>query len=263
MKRWFKGLAMGLVCLSMSGNIYADEIQITDIKDVEKYDGYTYASGNGQPRYALQMDNDTFTLVCYGSKDAKAQEEVYTLDLDSANFDEDTIIIHKVAKEDGQDVSDSFSKLEFEFESFEVTMEVERTDGSAAGIKDGSYSFINPDASIQDYMDYDGYTYVSEDGQTEYALKIGKKSLKLRCIFPNTDEEIVYKLDVKSAVFDGDTIRIKKVVDEKGENISDSFKKLTLDFDEDEVTMKVKRNKNKLRNDASDSITTGKYEMKP
>jgi len=111
------------------------------------------------------------------------------------------------------------------------------------------------------YAKYDGYAYCLDNGDVKYRLAT-KDGFSMHCFFQSDSPEyteVVYKMDLDSAVRTGDTLTIKKIRDENGNDISDKYKKLTYTFGDGKVIMKVECDESKLAGGGGDNILSGKY----
>lgn len=108
---------------------------------------------------------------------------------------------------------------------------------------------------------YDGYTYVASDTKTKYTLHTND-GLALHCTFPSEKTEQVYSLEVEDArtLESQDTsVKVIKVIDMYGTDLTDSFKEFTFTFQPEKVLMQVERNEDKLAGGGSNNLLSGEY----
>ena len=65
-------------------------------------------------------------------------EEVYTIDLTTADKQDNILTVHNVTDGDGNDISSQFKSLTYTFEKDQVTMKVQRDESTLAGGESGS-----------------------------------------------------------------------------------------------------------------------------
>ena len=117
----------------------------TDV-DFSKYDGFAYYQEDGTLKYALKLDNG-FQMRCnFVSGDPEPYEEIYTMDLSTAELSGNTIAIRTIRDGQGLDISDRFRTLTYTFLSDKVIMIVERDESTLAGgagdnVLTGTYTF--------------------------------------------------------------------------------------------------------------------------
>ena len=104
-----------------------------------------YYLDDGQIKYYLDT-KDGFKLHCffqYGSPDYV--EDIYTINLDTAAYPQNRLIVFDVTDGNGYDISFEFKSFIFTFEGDHVIMDVERDEttlagGSTGSIMTGSYT---------------------------------------------------------------------------------------------------------------------------
>lgn len=97
--------------------------QKTD-SDYEAYDGYAYYQANGDLKYSLET-KDGLKMHCFFQEDSPEYvEEVYTIDLTTADKQDNILTVHNVTDGDGNDISSQFKSLTYTFEKDQVTMKV-------------------------------------------------------------------------------------------------------------------------------------------
>lgn len=110
---------------------------------------------------------------------------------------------------------------------------------------------------------YDGYAYSSADTKTKYTLHT-KDGFTLHCSFFSGEEQI-YSLQVVNARFLSNNksldtnIKVMKVTDANGTEITDSFKKFTFTFQPEQVLMQVERDEDTLAGGVSNNLVSGEY----
>ncbi len=113
------------------------------------------------------------------------------------------------------------------------------------------------------------YVFCDNDGLPKYWLDFTGNvadNLVLHCYFrTDTWYERYYILDFNSAVQKAhqDTYRIENVYDEKGCDVSDCFKTVSLTVDEDSVRLYMERNPATLAGGTESMLLDGVYEMTP
>lgn len=129
------------------------------------------------------------------------------------------------------------------------------------GTKDSGSTDGSSDSKSNIYAKYDGYTYYLDNGDVKYRLAT-KDGFRMHCFFRSDSPEyteVVYTMDLDSAVKNGNILTIKKIRDGNGKDISDTFKNLTYTFAGKKVTMKVERDESKLAGGSGDNILSGEY----
>ena len=113
------------------------------------------------------------------------------------------------------------------------------------------------------------YLYCKENGMPKYWLDFTGAIIDmpvLHCYFLSGDPsyyEVLYFLDLDTADYEGDLVKIHRVTDQYGNDCSKWFRSLTLELDADEVTMTVQRDDSTLAGGSEDNILTGSYRMRP
>lgn len=134
-----------------SSNENADTAQMSSETDenteapYEPFDGMAYYLDDGQKKYYLDT-KDGFKLHCFfqeGSPDYV--EDIYTINLDTAAYPQNRLIVFDVTDGRGNDISFQFKSFIFTFEGDHVVMDVERDETTLAGgptgsIMSGSYT---------------------------------------------------------------------------------------------------------------------------
>ena len=106
--------------------------------DYEAYDGYAYYQANGDLKYSLET-KDGLKMHCFFQEDSPEYvEEVYTIDLTTADKQDNILTVHNVTDGDGNDISSQFKSLTYTFEKDQVTMKVQRDESTLAGGESGS-----------------------------------------------------------------------------------------------------------------------------
>ena len=115
----------------------AKQDQKTDA-DYEAYDGYAYYQANGDLKYSLET-TDGLKMHCFFQEGSPEYvEEVYTMDLTTADKHDNVLTIHNVTDGDGNDISSQFKSLTYTFEEDQMTMKVQRDESTLAGGESGS-----------------------------------------------------------------------------------------------------------------------------
>ena len=115
----------------------------------------------------------------------------------------------------------------------------------------------------------DGYLFCLENGMPKYWLDFSgavSDNLVLHCFFRSGDPtfyEKCFVLDLSSAEVTDGGLRIRQIQDLKGNDCSEWFKDLTLQFYLDAAVMKVERDEKTLAGGEEDNILTGTYVMRP
>ena len=116
---------------------------------------------------------------------------------------------------------------------------------------------------------YPAYMYCLSDGMPKYWLDFTGAMADmpvLHCYFRSGDPtwyERCFYLDLDTAVKRSDRLDISVVTDQYGNDVSDWFTRLTLRFEEEGLSMTVRRNASTLAGGAEDNILNGVYEMDP
>ncbi len=132
---------------------------------------------------------------------------------------------------------------------------------STGGIDSMNVYAADKQEELQEY-----YVYRLEDGQLKYWLDLSGDEMKLHCMFMSGDPEYyerIYTFDADSAESSGRTVLLKKVTDDRGNDISDFFVMLSFTFVNDHAVMSVVRDEKTLAGGSSDNLLTGSYTMTP
>ena len=132
---------------------------------------------------------------------------------------------------------------------------------STGGIDSMNVYAADKQEKLQEY-----YVYRLEDGQLKYWLDLSGDEMKLHCMFMSGDPEYyerIYTFDADSAESSGRTVLLKKVTDDRGNDISDFFVMLSFTFVNDHAVMSVVRDEKTLAGGSSDNLLTGSYTMTP
>ena len=106
--------------------------------DFKSYDGYACYLESGQLKYALNCQ-DGLKLRCYfRSGDPEYREEVYTVDLSTAEWSGDTLTVRDITDGRGTDLSEWFKTLTFTFQTDRVVMQALRDPATLAGGEESS-----------------------------------------------------------------------------------------------------------------------------
>ena len=119
--------------------------QKTD-SDYEAYDGYAYYQANGDLKYSLDT-KDGLKMHCFFQEGSPEYiEEIYTIDLMTADKQDNMLTVHNVTDGSGNDISSQFKSLTYTFEEDQVIMNVQRDESTLAGgesssVMSGEYVF--------------------------------------------------------------------------------------------------------------------------
>ncbi len=267
--------SLGLTIGDMLEQVVADCEFLTDESPLDEADegelahGYLYCLDNGMPKYWLDFTGsvaDNLVLHCYfRGSDPTFYESFYILDLASADYDGDTLTIRKVCDSHGLDHSDWFKKLVIREDGDRLVMEVERNRKTLAGgsesmLMTGKYPMEPVGVNVR-------YEYRRDDGMLKYWLDLSRKEIELHAMFRSGDPEYheeVFTVDPKTAKLDGEyTIRVGKLFNEKGLDVSKWFKSLTLTEVQGGINMVVDRDERTLAGGPEDNILSGTYFFEP
>lgn len=115
----------------------------------------------------------------------------------------------------------------------------------------------------------EGYLYCEDDGMPKYWLDmtgILSDNPILHCYFRSSDPtfyESWFVLDLSTAEYEANALRIRNVYDEYDFDHSNWFRDLTIRFYTDGAIMDVDRDERTLAGGAEDNILTGQYVMTP
>lgn len=227
---------------------------------------YLYCLDDGMPKYWLDFTgglSNNLILHCYfRSSDPEFYESKFILDLGTADISDSSITIRNVYDEYGFDHSNWFKGLTLRLEGDHILMLVRRDESTlAGGEEDNILTGIYDMAPLPAYTVYE---YHQDDGMLKYWLEIEDEEILLHAMFRSGDPEYyeeVFSLDLNTAsAIDDNTIRIRKVKNSRGIDVSEWFKSLTLMQDEGSITMYVRRDEKTLAGGTEDNILTGTYE---
>ena len=254
------------------GGAGGDTISLPELdegdEDESLANAYLYCLDNGMPKYWIDFTGamaDGIVLHCYfRSSDPTFYETWFILDVYTADFTDDEIVIHDVCDHYGLDHSDWFKSFVLRLEGDSVVMEVERDESTLAGgeednILTGEYVMEPVAVGIT-------YEYYQEDGMLKYWLDMGGEDVTLYGMFRSGDPEFYedeYTLDWDTAEWDGYTLRIHKVYNSAGMDVSSWFESLTLSDVQGAILMNVERDESTLAGGEEDNILTGVYMFEP
>ena len=247
-----------------------DSVGVTGLEESPGLAGaYLYCLEDGMPKYWMDFTgtiSDNPVLHCYfRSSDPTFYESCYILDLETAERGENSIDFRKISDGRGFDHSDCFPTMRLEFEDEQLTLVVERDEKTLAGgtednVLTGEYAMYPVGASL-------AYEYLTKDGLLKYWLEILEGEIRLHAMFRSGDPEYyeeVFSLDPETAEVEGDyTVRINKVYNSAGEDVSHWFKTLTLTEVQGAVLMKVVRDTDTLAGGGEDNILSDVYLLEP
>ena len=218
--------------------------------------GYLYTLPNGMPKYFVDFSGeeaDDVVLHCwFRSGDPTFYSSAFVLHLDAA-------------QQTAPDGALWFKELRLAFDGDELVMTVERDESTLAGgpednILTGAYRMEPVDVGVV-------YQYRQEKGALKYWLDLDGKDIALHALFVSGDPapyEAVFTLERESAVQEeGGALRITRVLDVNGRDVSAWFKSLRLSAEEDGIVMEVERDESTLAGGAGDNILTGRYLFRP
>ena len=144
---WFESLTLTMVQGSILMNVQRDEKTpaggsednlLTGVYPMDPMDAgvmYEYRLDDGQLKYWMDLDGEDIELhAMFRSGDPEYYEEVFTLDMDSAEWDGDyTAVIKEVYDSEGNDVSDWFESLTLTEVQGAILMDVQRDESTLAG----------------------------------------------------------------------------------------------------------------------------------
>lgn len=144
---WFESITLSLVQDSIIMNVKRDEKTLAGGEDDNLLTGvypmdpmgagivYEYYQEDGQLKYWLDLDGEDIELHgMFRSGDPEYYEDVYTLDMDTAEWDGDyTLVIHAIYNSAGIDVSDWFKSFTITEVQGALNMSVERDERTLAG----------------------------------------------------------------------------------------------------------------------------------
>ena len=120
--------------------------KVNKLKKLQEY--YVYRLENDQLKYWLDMSGDELKLHCmFQSGSPEYYEKIYTLDIDSAQAFEKTILLKRITDDSGNDISPLFAMLSFTFINDHAVMCVVRDESTLAGgdsdnLLTGSYTML-------------------------------------------------------------------------------------------------------------------------
>lgn len=133
----------------------------------------------------------------------------------------------------------------------------------------GQIETLDDELSGSEISLYPAYMYCLSDGMPKYWLDFSGVMADvpvLHCYFRSGDPtwyERCYYLDLATAVNKSGRLEIQKVTDQYGNDVSEWFTRLTLRFEEEGLSMNVRRNASTLAGGSSDNILNGVYDMVP
>ena len=119
------------------------------------------------------------------------------------------------------------------------------------------------------FMKEDAYVYTLDNGMPKYWLDLTGSIADnpvLHCFFRSGDPnfyEVWYILERSNAYIGHDQAVFRTVYDQKGQDISQWFKKLSFSMDGDGIVMTVERNDSSLAGGGEDNLLSGSYTMSP
>lgn len=147
--------------------------------------------------------------------------------------------------------------------------EPEKPDEADAPVVTPDSPEAEPDEPAEESNFFDAYLYCQDDGMPKYWLDLtGALSDQpvLHCYFRSGEPsfyESVFVLDFDTALTEENTAYILDVYDAYGNDVSDWFQWLSLEFYTDAVVLDVERDEQTLAGGAEDNILTGIYVMEP
>ena len=266
----------GMTVGTMLEDVVAEcEFLTEDESGVEKLEeeyslapAYLYCLDNGMPKYWLDfsgaMADDPVLHCSFRSGEPSFSESVFILKLDTAKSNGGRIDFTDVMDRSGRDVTEWFKRLSIRFEDGELVLDVKRNESTLAGgeednILTGVYR-MSPVGVCGEYR------YYLENGMLKYWLDMSGGKIELHAMFrsgsPEYYEEL-FTLEAESADGHEYGVRINKVFNSKGLEVSDWFRSLTLTQVEGAVVMNVRRDERTLAGGEEDNILTGVYLFEP
>lgn len=231
--------------------------------------GYLYCLPDGMPKYFVDFSGeeaDDVVLHCwFRSGDPSFYSSAFVLHLDAAQQTPNGALFPKITGAYDFDCSAWFKELRLAFDGDALVMDVERDESTLAGgsednILTGSYRMEPVDVGV-------AYQYRTEKGALKYWLNLDGKDIELHALFVSGDPEpyeAVFTLERESAVQEEDgALRITRVRDVNGRDVSHWFESLRLSVAEDGIVMEVERDESTLAGGAGDNILTGRYLFRP
>ena len=237
--------------------------------EMDLAEGYLFCQEDGMPKYWLDftgMIADDPVLHCFfRSGEPTFYERAFILDLSAAEILGNTVAFHDVYDQEGNDVSDWFERLSIRLDDGEITMVVRRENSTLAG---GGDDNILTGAYTMCPVGVGGlFEFYNEDGLLKYWLDFNREELELHAMFRSGEPEYyeeVFILDASSAEPESEySIRIRRIYDSKGNNVSRWFKSFTLTEVQGAILMNVERNEKTLAGGTEDNILTGIYLLEP
>ena len=230
---------------------------------------YVYYQKDGMPKYWLDFSgamSDAIVLHClFRSGEPSFYEQVFYLDLETAEISGGRITVNTVYNRYGEDVSAWFRTLSIRFSGNAAELTVKRDEKTLAGgaednILTGRYRMVPAGAGLS-------YEYYRDDGLRKYWLDLGGEDIYLHAMFRSGESEYheeVFTLELDSAEEpDEYSVSIREVYSETGLDVSEWFQSLTLTAVEGAVMMNVRREEKTLAGGADDNILTGVYLFEP
>lgn len=267
---------LGMTVGTMLEDVIENSVFLTDGKEPEQpqsssqfADAYLYCLDSGMPKYWLDLSgrmSDSPVLHCwFRSGDPTFYETWYILDLDTADYHNGVVDIHKVTDAYGFDHSDWFKTLRFRLDGDELVLEVERDERTLAGgaednVLTGRYRMKEAGVGCL-------YQYRENGLRLKYWLDTDGRNLLLHALFRGEGPdfyESVFTLDLASAESTDDrTLVFRKVYDSMGLDVSKRFKALRLVVSDGSLTLEVERDESTMAGGAENNILTGSYEFTP
>ena len=229
---------------------------------------YLYTLADGTPKYWIDLSGamaNAIVLHCYfRSGEPTYYEEVFYLDLETADMSSGRIDVREVRDAYGFDVSAWFKQLTLRFTGTQLTMTVKRDDKTLAGggddnILSGNYKMTPVGAGLS-------YQYRQDDGMLKYWLESAGEDLLLHAMFRSGEPEFyeeIFTLDGESAEETEYGVKIRRVFNEAGLEVSDWFRSLELTEVEGAIMMTVERDEKTLSGGEEDNILGGVYLFEP
>ena len=232
-------------------------------------EGYLYCQDDGMPKYWLDFTGilaaDPVLHCFFRSGEPVFYEKEYVLDLSTAEIEGNVVAFRDVYDLSGADVSAWFRRLSIRMDNGEITMVVRRDNSTLAG---GGDDNILTGAYTMYPVGIGGlFEYYDENDIRKYWLDLNREEPELHAMFRSGDPEYyeeVFILDASSAEQESEySIRINRIYDSTGRNVSRWFRSFTLTLVQGAFLMNVERNEKTLAGGAEDNILTGVYLLEP
>lgn len=233
------------------------------------YPAYLYREWDGKPKYWLDISSASLgdlELHCWFRDDGfEFYETVYLLGMDTVQIDGNTLRFTQVHDRWGNDYTPMFPEITVRIVEDGAVMTVVRDESTLAG--GGENNLYSGEYAMEPLRLGRAYEYYQDDGMLKYWIDNDGQNYLLHAMFRSGDPswyEEVFTLDAASAEAEGDyALKIHKVYNQYGDDVSAWFKSLTLSWVQGAIMMNVKRDEATLAGGADDNIQTGVYMLEP